>query len=96
MALVLDVKVIPQAGKQIFKRDKSGILKCYLKSAPEKGKANDELCLFISKLLTIPRATVTIIGGLTSRKKRVLIEKTLTMHDIYAAFGIEIQLTLKD
>jgi len=43
MSLVFDLKVVPRSGRNKWVLDKSGKLKCYLKSPPEKGLANKEL-----------------------------------------------------
>ena len=85
----ITVKVVPQSGKQLMQWDqKQQILKCYLKSAPEKNKANDELIALFSQKLGIPKSFLTIIGGMTSRRKTVAIESSLLMADIYRLLGI--------
>ena len=93
MALILELKVVPLSGKQRCFLDKAGILKCYLKSAPEGGKANNELCKFLSKALKIPQEHVTILAGATSRKKVIKLDTTLPREQVYELLGIEQQLT---
>ena len=44
-----------------------------LKSAPEKGKANEELIKFLSKHFNIPKENFSIIGGKTDRIKLIKI-----------------------
>ena len=94
MAVLLEMKVNPQSGKQLFTRDKSGIIKCFLKSAPEGGKANSELIKLISKKLAIPQAKVAIILGATGRKKSIKIETALTVQAVLDKLGVETQMTL--
>jgi len=94
MAYVFDVKVVPQSGKQRCQLDKGGALKCYLRSAPEGGKANDELCTFLGKSLKVPKKAVSIVLGETARKKRIKIEGTVDQHKLYNALGIDIQLKI--
>ena len=53
MTIVLDIKVVPSSGKQRIEVDKTGKLKCHLKSPPEKGKANHELIKFLSQKLSL-------------------------------------------
>lgn len=48
-------------------------IKISLSSPPVDGKANAELCKFISKKLSIPKSSVKIISGETSRKKIIRI-----------------------
>lgn len=88
MSLVLDLKVVPQSGRAAFCLDKKGGLKCYLKSAPEGGKANEELVKLLAKALKIPQTHITILLGATSRTKRIKIETTLTQQELFDALGI--------
>ena len=92
MKTTLVIKVIPQAGKQKLWLDKSGIIKCALKSAPEKGKANAELVTIISKLLGIPKNTVALVRGETDRTKTIVIDAPFASHQVLAKLGIELEL----
>lgn len=94
MALVFDIKVFPQAGRQKLLLDKSGILKCYILAAPEDGKANKEIIEFLAKLLDIKKQDIEIIGGLISRKKKLMIQTTLTYEQLLAKVGLEKQSTI--
>lgn len=94
MSLVVDVKVVPNSGKQKCILDKSGILKCYLKSLPERGQANEELIKMLAKSLGIPQADVQIIAGATSRNKKVKIDRALTRDQLLTALGIEQQMSI--
>lgn len=73
MQSVLNIKVVPRSGVSKIVVDKAGMLKCYLKNAPEKGLANDELVKIIAKTVGVPQAAVNIISGATSRNKKVRI-----------------------
>ncbi|MBD3231588.1 hypothetical protein GF322_02900 [Candidatus Dependentiae bacterium] len=81
MALLLEIKVIPNSGKQNCFSDKSGQLKCFLKGTPEKGKANLELISFLAKKLSVPKNTIKIVTGLNSRKKRLKINLEISFCD---------------
>jgi uncharacterized protein len=94
MALTVDIKVAPQSGRLQCIIDKSGKLKCYVKAAPENGKANNELVAFIAKSLKITQDKVRIIAGATSRSKRLLIQTDLNINQFLQALGIEEQLTV--
>lgn len=89
MALMITIKVVPSSGKQICKLDKSGILKCYLKSPPEKGLANKELIQMLSKKLNLPQSAIHIISGASSRTKTVKIEHTLSLSQLYQYLEIQ-------
>jgi uncharacterized protein (TIGR00251 family) len=90
MPIFIEVKVIPNSGRQECKKDPNGIIKCYLKSAPEGGKANAELIKFFSKKLGIPQYNVAITSGTTLRNKRIKIGTTLTKPEILKKLGIKI------
>jgi hypothetical protein len=91
MALTLEIKVVPSSGRQQWRIGKSGILTCYLKSAPERGLANEELVRFLAKSLHVPRDQITILLGATSRKKVLKINEDLRIEDVLKKLGIEIQ-----
>ena len=79
MPLILEIKVSPASGRQEFVVDKSGMLKCFLKSVPEKGKANKELLKFLSDKLKIPSIHLDLISGHASRKKKVKINSDISV-----------------
>ncbi len=86
--MIIEIKVIPSSGKQGCILDKSGMVKCFLKSAPENGAANKELIKQLSKLLKIPQVDIEIVGGLISRKKRLKIAG-LTEEQFWKRLGLE-------
>jgi uncharacterized protein (TIGR00251 family) len=61
----LEVTVVPRS--RCFRiESKDGMIRIFLRSAPESNKANMELIRNLKKLL---KAEVRIISGLTSRRK---------------------------
>lgn len=88
MALIISVKVVPSSGKYEWVVDKNGALKCYLKSAPEKGAANKELVKNLSKLLKVPQLDIEVIAGLTDRNKIVKIYAAVTLDQFLRRVGI--------
>jgi uncharacterized protein len=91
VSLIFDIKVMPQSGRQELVLDKAGILKCFIKAAPEDGKANKELIQFIAKKLNVNKQDIEIIAGLTSRKKRLIIHMVLTYEQFLLRMGLEHQ-----
>ncbi|PKL36335.1 hypothetical protein CVV38_00285 [Candidatus Peregrinibacteria bacterium HGW-Peregrinibacteria-1] len=75
----LRIKVVPRSHKtELIEtiHDHNGTThKIRLKSAPEKGKANQELIKFLSKLLDTPTETITIISGKSDRTKLIKIKQ---------------------
>jgi uncharacterized protein len=96
MPLIIDIKVVPNAGKAAFKIDKGGQLKCYLKNPAEQGKANKELIKLLAKSLKIAPNNIVIITGKTSRKKRIRIDQEITLAMLLAALGIDWQYSVFD
>lgn len=94
MALIIEVKVIPSSGRVMWKLEEGDRLKCYLKSPPEKGKANRELISLVTKALKLPASACTIISGATSRLKRVRIDTQQSFGELLAALKIERQMRL--
>ncbi|MCL4229741.1 DUF167 domain-containing protein [Candidatus Dependentiae bacterium] len=91
MSLIAEIKVVPQSGKNEWVLDKSGKLKCYLKSPPERGLANKELIKILAQKLGVTQNAVELISGHTSRNKRVKIEGVASMEHLIALLGIERQ-----
>lgn len=88
MALVIEIKVTPQSGKFKFEQDSKGNLKCFLKSAPEKGAANKELIKGLSKNLRIPQNDIEIIQGATIRNKTIKLHVSLTFEQLCDKLGL--------
>lgn len=94
MTLIFEVKVVPSAGRVAWVYDKNGILKCFLTSPPEKGKANKELIKLIAKALEVPQMAVSIVAGDTNRNKRIEVDTSKTLEQFTTALGLEKQLSL--
>src|SRR5438132_4058487 len=92
--LLIDIKVVPNAGRTGWVIDKSGTLKCFLKSPAEQGKANAELIKTLAKALGIPQNSVTIVMGTQSRSKRVAVDAEITYDTFLELLGIEQQLKI--
>ena len=92
--LVIVVKVTPNSGRTIWVLDKNGCLKCFLKSAPEKGAANKELIRFLANKLGIAHRDIAIITGLTNRKKRIRIRSTITYEEFLKVVELEKHMSL--
>ena len=62
----LRIKVKPSSNKNKIVKMENGVFKIWLKSVPEKGKANKELQKYLKKITGIP---IKITSGLTSENK---------------------------
>ena len=67
------VKVHPRAKKNAITGEVGNALKVALTAPPVEGRANEACIEFFAKLLKLPRSSVTIASGLTSRNKVIRV-----------------------
>ena len=67
------VKVHPRARKNAITGTLGDALKLSLTAPPAEGRANDACIEFLAEVLRLPRSSVTIAAGLSSRNKVVRI-----------------------
>ena len=72
-ALILTLKVRPSARRDGWRGRLGEALKVDVAAAPEDGRANRQLIVFIAKSFAVPRADVELLSGANSRQKRVRI-----------------------
>ena len=94
MSLLITIKVTPRAGRSVLILDKAGVLRAYLKSPPEGGKANQELVKLLSKMLKCPQACVSIVQGETARLKTIHIDLPLSYHEFLSKLDLSVQTSL--
>jgi uncharacterized protein (TIGR00251 family) len=67
------VRVHPRAKKNAIIGEVDDALKPALTDPPVDGKANEACIEFFAKLLNVPRSSVTIAAGRTSRSKAIRV-----------------------
>lgn len=67
------IKVHPRAKKNAVVGEIGDALKLALTAPPVEGKANDACIRFLSELLEVPRSSITIAAGETSRLKVIRV-----------------------
>jgi uncharacterized protein len=67
------VKVHPRAKKNAITGEIGDALKLSLTAPPVEGRANDACIEFFANLLKVPRSSVTIAAGQSSRQKVVRV-----------------------
>ena len=72
-SVIFAVKVHPRAGKNAITGELGNVLKVSLTSPPVNGRANEACIDFFAKLLKVPRTSVTIASGQTSRRKVIRV-----------------------
>jgi len=93
MAVIIEIKVVPGSGRSGCKLEGKR-LKCFLKSPPEKGKANKELVSYLAKMLNLPTRAIIIMTGATTPLKRVQIDTEKSFDAICDDLKIERQITI--
>lgn len=78
--IVITLKISPNASKNEIIKSEEG-LKVKITAQPIDGKANKALIEYLSKQLKIPKSSIEILKGETSKEKTVLI-KPRTLEDI--------------
>jgi uncharacterized protein (TIGR00251 family) len=72
--MTIRVKVIPRSVKtEIAGKMADGTLKVKVAAPPEKGKANEALCVFLAGHYKVPRASVTIVSGQSAALKLIRV-----------------------
>ena len=71
--LIIRLKISPNASKNEIIRSSDGI-KIKITAQPIDGKANKCLVEFISKKYKIPKSSIEIVRGETSKEKTILIK----------------------
>ena len=72
-SLIFSVRVVPRAAHSEIIGEHDGSLRVRLSSPPVNGAANEELMRILARALRVPRTSVAIIAGPTSKLKRVAI-----------------------
>ena len=67
--LILQVQVQPRARREAVAGVKDGRLKIQLTSPPVDGRANEHLIAYLAKLFGVPKSSVILEQGGTSRRK---------------------------
>ena len=81
------IKVQPRARKNAITGELGDALKLALTAPPVDGRANEACIEFLANLLDVPRSSVTIASGETSRNKVIRVAGT-TADEIRRRIGV--------
>ena len=68
---MIDIRVIPRAGRTALAGTRDDALLVRLSAAPADGAANTQLIALLARALGVARSAVTIVSGERGRRKRV-------------------------
>jgi len=71
--IIFDIKVVPGSSRTVIAGIYNGMLKVRLAAAPEKGKANQALIELLAEKFNIPKNSVAILSGQTSKIKKISV-----------------------
>lgn len=71
--MIIEVKVTPKAAGNRIKEE-AGLIRVYVTTAPEDGKANKAATKLLAKHFGVSQAAVRILRGESSRNKTVEID----------------------
>ncbi len=72
--IVIAVSVVPRASKSEVVGEVNGALRVRIAAPPVDGAANEELIKVLAKKYGVAKSKVSVIGGHSSRNKRVKVE----------------------
>ena len=76
--MTIKIKVTPRAARTEFTGEMAdGTLKVQVAAPPEKGRANEELCVFLARHYGVGRGQVEVVSGHSAARKLVRIRLTL-------------------
>ena len=76
--LSLFVRVTPNAGRDAIegvelRDDGTAVLRVRVSAVPDKGKANAAVVMLLAKALGVPKSSITVTSGETSRMKTLAV-----------------------
>ncbi|WP_297110033.1 DUF167 family protein [uncultured Devosia sp.] len=77
--LILHLRVTPNAGRDVIegaelRDDATSVLRVRVAAAPDKGKANTAVIALLARTLGVPKSSVSLVNGETSRFKSIRVD----------------------
>lgn len=79
-SITLAIRVHPRANQNAITGEVGDALKVSLTTPPLQGRANEACVEFFAKLLKVPRSSVTIASGRSSRNKVIRVTGVTSQH----------------
>lgn len=74
MSAEIDVRVQPRSSRNAAELQPDGSVKAWVTAPPADGAANARLCELLADAAGLPKSSVSVVRGHTSRRKRVRFE----------------------
>ncbi|MEO2082548.1 MAG: DUF167 domain-containing protein [Desulfurobacteriaceae bacterium] len=85
----LELRVQPKSSRNRIEKAEGGRLKVRVTVPPEGGKANRAVIELLSKALKVPKSSIEVVRGETSRNKVIFIEG-IDVATLQEKLGIEV------
>lgn len=72
--MLVDIHVMPNAARTEIQGLHDGALKVRLHAPPVDGKANEALQAWLAETLGVPKSTVELLRGASSRRKQLKVQ----------------------
>ena len=74
MSAELDVRVQPRSSRNAVETLPDGSVKVWVTAPPTDGAANARVCELLARAVRVPKTSVSVVRGHTSRSKRLRFE----------------------
>lgn len=72
--VLMEIRIVPNSSKTGIVKEESGIIKIKVTAQPIENKANKALIEFLSKTLKLPKTSIEIVKGETSKDKTLILK----------------------
>ena len=70
----VEIRLVPRGGRDDVVGERDGAVLIRVSAPPVDGRANAALIAFVAKRLRVPKSSVRIVRGETSRDKAIAVE----------------------
>ena len=70
----VDIRLVPRGGRDAVVGERDGAVLIRVGAPPVEGRANAALIAFVAKTLRVPKSSVRIVRGETSRDKAIAVD----------------------
>jgi uncharacterized protein len=86
--ILLRLRIVPRASRTEIAGIHGGMVRIRLAAVPVEGAANEALIRFLADRIAVPRSSVRVVSGQTSRSK-VLAISGASLEQVQLGLGVE-------